>query len=105
MVKSAQKNTFSISEIDAYKSAWQNPGAVKAMINWYRAYEYSRPMMKRIIVPTLIIWGENDKFLLPEMAAKSNLMCTKGKLVMIEATHWLHHEKPAEINQLILNFL
>lgn len=106
MVKSANKNTFSRQEIAGYKSAWCQPGAVKAMVNWYRAYKYSKPQLKRINLPTLILWGEKDKFLLPEMAEKSSYLCSKGKLIMIEgATHWLHHEKAAKVNQLILNFL
>jgi pimeloyl-ACP methyl ester carboxylesterase len=106
MIRSANKNTFSRHEMAAYKTAWRNPGAVKAMINWYRAYKYSQPALKRISIPTLILWGKKDKFLLPEMAEKSNLLCAKGKLILIEdATHWLHHEKAAKVNQLIQNFL
>jgi pimeloyl-ACP methyl ester carboxylesterase len=106
MISSANKNTFSRQEMIAYKTAWRNPGAVKAMINWYRAYKYSQPALKRISIPTLILWGKKDKFLLPEMAEKSNLLCSKGKLILIEdATHWLHHEKVAKVNQLIQNFL
>lgn len=106
MVRSANKNTFSRQEILQYKSAWSKPGTVKAMINWYRAYKYSKPSFKHIHLPTLILWGKKDKFLLPQMAEKSNLLCSKGKLILLEdATHWLHHEKSAKVNQLILNFL
>lgn len=106
MVKTANKGTFSRQEMLQYKSAWRNPGALKAMINWYRAYKYSQPALKRIHLPTLIIWGVKDKTLIPQMAEKSSLLCSKAKLIMIaDATHWLHHEKPAKVNQLILNFL
>lgn len=106
IVASANKNTFSKQEIAQYKTAWRNPGAVKAMINWYRASKYSHPALKRINVPTLILWGKKDKFLLPEMAEKSHLLCARGKLTVIEdATHWLHHEKPEKVNQLIFNFI
>lgn len=106
MVKSANKNTFSKQEMAQYKAAWRNPGALKAMINWYRAYKYSHPTLKRVSLPTLILWGKKDAFLLPELAEKSNLLCARGKLIMIEdATHWLHHEKAAKVNQLILNFI
>lgn len=106
MIKTANKNTFSKEEIAQYKAAWQPLGTLKAMINWYRAYKYSNPTLKRIIVPTLIIWGEKDKFLLPQMAEKSNLLCDRGKLILLpDATHWLHHEKSAKVNQLVLNFL
>ena len=106
MIRTARQNTFTHFEMAQYKAAWRNPGAVKTMINWYRAYKYSRPRLKRINIPTLILWGTQDKFLLPEMAQKSNLLCAKGKLILLEDnTHWLHHEKAAKVNQLILNFL
>lgn len=106
MVKTANKNTFSKAELNQYKAAWQNPATVGSMINWYRAYKYSKPALKRISVPTLMLWGKKDTFLLPGMAEKSNLMCTKGKLIVLEeASHWLHHEKAAKLNQLILNFI
>ncbi|WP_299289655.1 alpha/beta hydrolase [uncultured Mucilaginibacter sp.] len=106
IIGTALQNTFTRLEIGQYKSAWRQPGAVRAMINWYRAYKYSRPAFKRIQIPTLILWGTQDKFLLPQMAGKSNMLCAKGKLIYIDdATHWLHHEKAAKINQLILNFL
>ncbi len=106
MIRTANKNTFFRSDIAQYKAAWRNPGALKAMVNWYRAYKSSKPAQKRILVPTLILWGKKDKFLLSEMAEKSNLLCAKGKLIVLEdATHWLHHEKSARVNQLILNFI
>lgn len=106
MIGTAIQHTFTRFEITQYKVAWRQPGAIKAMINWYRAYKYSHPALKRIHIPTLILWGTRDKFLLPQMAGKSNMLCSKGKLIYIDdATHWLHHEKAAKVNQLILNFL
>ncbi|MGI4750328.1 MAG: alpha/beta fold hydrolase [Janthinobacterium lividum] len=106
MVKTANKNTFSKADLDQYKAAWQNPATVRTMINWYRAYKYSKLALKRVSVPTLILWGKKNTFLLPEMAEKSNLLCAKGKLIVLEdASHWLHHEKAAQVNQLMLNFL
>ena len=106
MIGTALQHTFTRLEIGQYKAAWRQPGAVRAMINWYRAYKYSKPAYKRIQIPTLILWGTQDKFLLPQMAGKSNMLCAKGKLIYIDdATHWLHHEKAAKVNQLILNFL
>ncbi|MGI4804409.1 MAG: alpha/beta fold hydrolase, partial [Janthinobacterium lividum] len=94
------------TDLDQYKAAWQNPATLRTMINWYRAYKYSKLALKRINVQTLILWGKKDTFLLPGMAEKSNLMCAKGKLIVLEdLSHWLHHEKPAQVNQLILNFI
>lgn len=106
MVRSSNKNTFSKQELAQYKASWRNQGTLKAMINWYRAYKYSKPALKHISVPTLVLWGKKDKFLLSQMAEKSNSLCEKGTLIMIEdATHWLHHEKAEKVNQLIFDFL
>jgi pimeloyl-ACP methyl ester carboxylesterase len=56
--------------------------------------------------PVLLIWGKKDKFLLSRMAKRSINKCTEGKLVMVEdATHWVHHEKPDLVNTLINNFI
>jgi pimeloyl-ACP methyl ester carboxylesterase len=106
MTGTALQNTFTQFELTQYKTAWRQPGALRSMINWYRAYKYSHPALKRIQIPTLILWGTQDKFLLPQMAGRSNMLCAKGKLIYIDdATHWLHHEKAAKVNLLILNFL
>ena len=106
MVKTANENTFSRTDIDQYKAAWQNSTTVKTMINWYRAYKFSKLSLKRITVPTLILWGKKDAFLLHAMAEKSRQMCTAGKLVVLEdASHWLHHEKAEQVNQYIFDFV
>ncbi|GAB2691068.1 epoxide hydrolase EphM [Mucilaginibacter koreensis] len=105
MAGTANKGTFSAPEIKGYKKAWQQPGALNRMINWYRAAKYDQETDGIITIPTLIIWGKNDKFLTLAMAQASIEKCTHGKLAMIEdATHWVYHEKPNEVNRLILEF-
>ena len=60
----------------------------------------------RIVPPTLLIWGVKDKFLGKEMAQPSVDLCDQGRLVFIhEASHWVQHEEPDRVNQLILDFL
>lgn len=57
-------------------------------------------------MPTLLIWGRKDSFLSHTMAEPSIAKCTNGKLIfMEEATHWLHHEKPDEVNRIIYEFI
>jgi pimeloyl-ACP methyl ester carboxylesterase len=87
--------------------AWQQPGALTAMINWYRAFRYNKHVGPGIInLPVLLIWGKKDQFLLSRMAKQSIKKCTDGKLVMVEdATHWVHHEKPYLVNTLINYFI
>ncbi len=107
VVKTALPNTFSRQTIALYKKAWQQPGALPAMINWYRAYKHDPLTGQELIrVPTLLIWGKKDKFLSAEMAQPSIDQCSQGELKYIDqATHWLHHEYPDLVNNLILDFI
>ncbi|PSR52128.1 alpha/beta hydrolase [Adhaeribacter arboris] len=107
LVNTALPNTFSPAQIALYKKAWRQPGALTAMINWYRAYRYE-PITnpEPIVLPTLLVWGKKDVFLRTEMAQPSIEKCRHGQLKFIdEATHWLHHEKPDVVNQFILEFI
>jgi len=107
MVQSALKSTFSVADIAHYKVAWRQKRALTAMINWYRAYKYnSAASAEPIVVPTLLIWGKKDQFLNSAMAQPSIDKCRDGRLVFLpHATHWLHHEKPEEVNKLIFDFI
>lgn len=104
----SRPGTFSEQDLRRYRQAWSQPGAYSAMLNWYRAAvqkSTSQPA-SRIIVPTLVIWGKQDRFLEPEMARASVEMCEDGRLEMFEkATHWVHHEKADQVNELIDEFL
>lgn len=107
--KTSQKGTFSDADVARYREAWSQPGAATGMLNWYRAAFRSRPARvrnTRVIAPTLIIWGERDKFLRRELAEQSAELCDAGKLVFIEeATHWVQHEEAQRVNELLLEFL
>lgn len=107
LVRTSNKGTFSKQDMALYRQAWQQPNALTSMLNWYRAFKYDvLKKYPKVNVPTLIIWGRNDATLSAEMAQDSVEMCNQGKLTMLnDATHWLHHEKPGEINQLILGFV
>ena len=107
--KSARPDTFTESDIKQYKAAWSQPGAMRAMLNWYRAFVRKPPPMPanpRIRVPTLLIWGVNDIALGKEMAQPSIDLCDNGRLEFIEeATHWVQHDTPDKVNTLIKEFL
>jgi pimeloyl-ACP methyl ester carboxylesterase len=109
MQRTARKGTFSDEDLDRYREAWAKPGAVTAMINWYRAIFRARPPIPRdtrIRVPTLLIWGARDVALSRQMAQPSIDMCDDGRLVLIEeATHWVQHDEPERVNQLLGDFL
>ena len=105
-----------------YKTEWARPGRMDAMINWYRASPLRvpapgktlpaqdritmDPAKMRITMPHLLIWGEADNALKPETRDAIAPLCDDLKIVLIaDADHWLHHQKPAEIAAEILNFL
>jgi pimeloyl-ACP methyl ester carboxylesterase len=106
LLKTANPRTFSRQDMQQYRNAWRQPYALTAMINWYRAFKQDAvKSYTKVTVPTLLIWGKKDAALSAEMAQQSIAQCTNGKLVFLnDATHWLHHEKPNEINQLIWGF-
>ncbi len=93
--------------------AWSQPGALTAMIRWYRAgllmmkpRRRKQQPPRKIGVPTLLLWGVKDRFLGKEMAQPSIDRCSDGRLVFLEeATHWLQHEEPERVNSLLLDFL
>lgn len=104
---SSRPGTFTGEDLAQYRAAWSQPGALTAMINWYRAaMRYRIPFADRTVrVPTRILWGERDKFLMFEMARDSLRYCTKGELISFpDASHWLQHEESAKVSQLLAEF-
>ena len=109
MVKGSRPGAFTDADIEEYRRAWSQPGAMTAMVNWYRAAVKIRPKLppnRRISTPTLIVWGAQDRFIIREAAQMSLEYCDDARLEYIEdATHWVHLEEPQRVNQLILGFL
>lgn len=105
---SSKEGTFTDEDIDRYRAAWSQVGAPTGMINWYRAlFRHSDdPPQERVAAPTLVIWGERDSYLIPEMAPKSVEYCDDGGLERFpDATHWVHHEYPEQVNGLLVDHL
>jgi epoxide hydrolase 4 len=96
-------------ELDQYRDAWGQAGALTGMINWYRAFlekRFPSAGSFAIGVPTLIIWGDRDPYALPELAESSARLCTNARVVHNpEATHWVHHEQPDRVGDLLVEFL
>lgn len=113
MIGSGRKSTFSRSDIEEYKKAWSQPGALTAMLNWYRNIFrgslrsiFQRKAARRVSVPTLILWGKNDVALSHEMVQPSVELCDAGSAVFFEnATHWVQHDEAEEVNKHLLGFL
>ena len=106
---SGKIHTFSNNDIAEYKKAWSQPGAMNAMINWYRAAAKYLPKLLKdghVKVLTLMLWGMQDVALSHRMARLSMDYCEDGKLVFFEdATHWVQHDEAESVNQLLIEFL
>ncbi|GAB3283514.1 alpha/beta hydrolase [Larkinella harenae] len=108
VVKSAREGAFKPGEVEHYIEAWKHPGSLTAMLNYYRALRYRKKptQPRRILVPTLVIWGEHDSFLEHHVARAALELCNQGQLSIVRgATHWLHLEEPARVNAEIIQFL
>ena len=106
---SSRPGTFAEEELDKYREAWSRKDAYRSMLNWYRAilqHPPQNPPLRIITVPTLLLWGAQDKFFRRELAQESMKYCEEEQLVILEAaTHWLQHEEPDRVNELIGSFL
>jgi pimeloyl-ACP methyl ester carboxylesterase len=109
LIGSGRKSTFSRADLEAYKQAWSQPGALTAMINWYRAMVWHRPPTPkdiRLQMPVLIQWGKQDVALSYEMAEESIKLCDNGRLIFYDnATHWVQHDEADAVNKELLAFL
>ena len=108
LTNSSRPGTFSATDLERYRAAWQQPDALTAMINWYRAMGRYRPQPPRqqVSVPTLVMWGQQDEFLASTMAEESLDYCDDAELVSFpSATHWVLHERPGETADALLAHL
>jgi pimeloyl-ACP methyl ester carboxylesterase len=107
-LRQASPGTFTDADMDRYRAAWSRPGALETMLDWYRAAVQHRPDLPAITVeaPTLVVWGEDDDALLPELAEQSVGFCADGRLETFpDASHWVTHERPEAVTELILGHL
>ena len=107
------------ADIAAYRAAWAEPGAMTAMLNYYRATPLNPateetfgkgsgldPARFMVHVPTLVLWGEADEAL--QVANLEGLEDFIPDLRIIRLpgiSHWVTHEAPeralAEISAFI----
>src|SRR3954470_24979580 len=91
MTATARPGTFSAEDFARYRAAWAQPGALTAMLNWYRALPgYTGSIHTgRIRVPVRIIWGDRDAALDKSLAEAGLALCEQGEAFhLAKATHW-----------------
>lgn len=109
LTHTSNKDAYDAVDFRHLEEAWGEPGALKAMVNYYRALLRNLRIPEgdgKISTPTQILWGEKDLALSLESAYESEHFLLNGHLTTYpDATHWLAHDKPKEISaRLIQHF-
>lgn len=103
------KSNFAQADLQAYKEAAAKPGALTAMLNYYRNI-FQQKLFKQdwpiLEVPTLMIWGENDTALGKELSYGTEAYVRDFQIKYIpNCSHWVQQERPDLVNQYMAEFL
>ena len=104
------KSRFPDEDLQVYADAASRPGALRSMINYYRAL-LRTPDARQIgdgmvHVPTLMIWGEEDSAI--------DIRCTEGTKEWVPdlelhrlpgVSHWVQQEAPEKVNAILREWL
>lgn len=114
-----RRGYFTEDDRAAYLEAWSRPGALTGGLNYYRASPLAPAVPGQtpdtaplpfvpvtLDIPTLVIWGMRDEYLLPGNLEGLELWVRRLTIERIhDADHWVVHQKPALVNALIRRFL
>ena len=108
------------AEREAYIHDWSQPGAMAAMLNWYRASSIEVPEVgekarlpvwthapfPKLRMPVLVVWGFRDKALLPvQLEGLHDLVEDLRIVVEPDAGHFIPWERPEVVTQAIRDFM
>jgi pimeloyl-ACP methyl ester carboxylesterase len=109
---------FTEEDKRAYIEAWSQPGALTGGLNYYRAARLGSftgesddslsadPSLFTVKVPTLVIWGEKDRWLLTGNLEGLEKYVPNLTIKRIpDGSHWVIHEKPALVDSYIREFI
>jgi pimeloyl-ACP methyl ester carboxylesterase len=105
------KSKFPREVTDVYRQNALEPGALTAMINYYRAlFRHGRGELKQgyplIETPTLIVWGEADKALGKETTYGTDRFVKNLTIRYLpNVSHWVQQEAPDVVNAMLEAFL
>ncbi len=106
---SVNPNAYPAADLDAYRQALAQPGAIRAMLNYYRnLFQPSTQQLTwgTITVPTLLIWGENDVALGKELTFGMEPYVSNLTLRYLpNCSHWVQREQPNLVNQYIREWI
>ncbi|HEX8365570.1 MAG TPA: alpha/beta hydrolase [Allosphingosinicella sp.] len=103
-----------------YLDDWKQPGALTAMLNWYRASALEVPSpgedaraplwtlapFPTLAMPTLVVWGLKDPALLPvQLESLPDLVADLRVVTSPTAGHFIPWEEPGTVTAAIRDFL
>ena len=81
------------------------------MLNYYRASVRKSPKRAQaqihpVQAPTLVIWGQRDRYLGAELAEPDRRDVPNLDRVerLPSASHWVHHDEPELLTELLIDF-
>lgn len=108
LARSARRaDTFPPEIMDHYRENAAEPGALTAMLNYYRAIDFKAlPREGAVAVPTLLLWGEQDTALGPELIQPTVAYVHDLAIERFSAvSHWLPEEAPEQVNAALADWL
>lgn len=105
------KSRFPDEVLRVYRDNASQPGALTAMLNYYRALLRTRPSATRrrirtITVPTLLLWGEVDSALGKELTYGTDRYVPALTLRYLpNVSHWVQQEAPETVNAMLRAWL
>lgn len=105
----ARLGSFTSEEIERFVEAWGKPGALTGMANYYRAMRHRKGMrglMRRIDIPTLMIWGDLDPFFTRETLRDFGEYVPDLRIEHISYVgHFVQTDAPGRVSELMIGFL
>lgn len=101
------KSKFPVAVIDEFKRSALEPGALRAMVNYYRAAmragsKAMNPDPGTVDVPTLMIWGLEDSALGKATTERTDTYVRELTLRYLPGvSHWVQQEAPEKVNAMI----
>jgi len=99
------KSRFPDDVLAVYRANALRPGGLTAMLNWYRALGRRRrdaaAATPKIDVPTLMVWGEEDRALGKELTFGTDAYVSDLTLRYLpDVSHWVQQEAPERVNEI-----
>jgi pimeloyl-ACP methyl ester carboxylesterase len=105
----ARPQAFTTDVMQTYRDAWRMPGALTAMLNWYRALlrqPLAMPAPRTLTTPCLILWGDGDSLALPKLADESAALCAEAEVAHLPGEgHWINHDARETVLAYLQRFL